>query len=120
MQFWGEPLTKYMYHELFLRSLQGQFTMWTGHELPTLISSSASVPVSLASCCRSVHTRPCLLVALESQSTGVEVALQPGEGAAAPRTQLKWEKTHLAVLIRELGVERKGQGGKIVTGLSYI
>lgn len=109
MQFWGEHLTKYMYHELFLRSPQGQLKMWTGHELLTLISSSASVPVSLASCCRSVHTRHCL-----------HVALEPGEGAAAPRTQLKWEKRHLAVLIRELGVERKGQRGKIVTGLSYI
>lgn len=109
-----------MYHKLFLRSPQGQLKMWTGHELLTLISSSASVPVSLASCCRSVHTRHCLHVAPGSQSTGVEVALQPGEGAAAPRTQLKREKRHLAALIRELGLERKGQWGKIVTGLSYI
>ena len=87
MQFLGEHLTKYMYHELFLRSPQEQLKMWTEHELLTLIS--ASVPVSLASCCRSMHTRHCLHVALGSQSKGVEVALQPGEGAAAPVTRLK-------------------------------
>lgn len=87
----GEPLTKYMYHKLFLRNPQGQLKMWTEHELLTSISPSfsASASASLASCCRTVHTRHYLHMALGFQSEGVEVALQPGEGAAAPVTWLK-------------------------------
>lgn len=46
--------------------------------------------------CRIVHTRHCLHMALGSLSTGVEVALQPGEGAAAaPVTQLKLGEKYL-------------------------